>query len=129
MYSPFCFLLLFSPTNANLIYTFQPIFTALFAWTFLGETMGPAGFVGGFIIGSSVYLVVSANPADGGDGWDTSLRTKDSAAEAILAVEAGTDSKLELKTSITLLDDSDQVKDCLDNVPSVQTVPVENDVR
>jgi hypothetical protein len=50
-----------SPTNANLIYTFQPIFTALFAWLLLGETMGPAGFVGGGIIASSVYLVASTS--------------------------------------------------------------------
>ena len=51
--------LLFSPTNANLIYTFQPIFTAFFAWALLGETMGPAGFVGGGIIGLSVFIVAS----------------------------------------------------------------------
>lgn len=50
-----------SPTNANLIYTFQPIFTALFGWLLLGETMGLSGFVGGAIIAASVYLVASAN--------------------------------------------------------------------
>ncbi len=50
-----------TPTNANLIYTFQPIFTALFGWLLLGETMGPSGFVGGAIIASSVYLVAAAN--------------------------------------------------------------------
>lgn len=50
-----------SPTNANLIYTFQPIFTALFAWVLLGETMGPAGILGGSIIAASVYIVASAN--------------------------------------------------------------------
>eukprot|EP00980_Cylindrotheca_fusiformis_P018588 scaffold6159_cov207-Cylindrotheca_fusiformis.AAC.6 len=50
-----------SPTNANLIYTFQPIFTALFAWALLGETMGPAGIIGGSIIATSVYAVASAN--------------------------------------------------------------------
>jgi hypothetical protein len=110
-------------------YTFQPIFTALFAWTFLGETMGPAGFVGGFIIGSAVYLVVSANATDGGDGWDASLRTKDTAAETTLAVEAGSDNNIELQTSVTLLDDNDQVKDSLAHLQTVQTVPVENDVR
>ena len=46
-----------SPTEANLIYTVQPIFTALFAWGLLGETLGPAGFVGAACIGLSVYTV------------------------------------------------------------------------
>jgi drug/metabolite transporter (DMT)-like permease len=46
-----------SPTNANLIYTFQPIFTAFFAYLLLGETMGPAGFIGGALIASAVYAV------------------------------------------------------------------------
>jgi drug/metabolite transporter (DMT)-like permease len=55
-----------TPTNANLIYTFQPIFTALFGWLLLGETMGPSGFLGGAIIASSVYMVASAN-LGGGD--------------------------------------------------------------
>jgi len=53
-----------SPTNANLIYTFQPIFTAFFAWIFLGETMGTYGFVGGAIIVTAVYLVASNNEND-----------------------------------------------------------------
>lgn len=53
-----------SPTNANLIYTFQPIFTALFAWVLLGETMGPAGIFGGAIIATSVYIVASSNLAE-----------------------------------------------------------------
>jgi drug/metabolite transporter (DMT)-like permease len=44
-----------SPTDANLIYTLQPIFTALFAWVLLGETLGPAGFAGAALIGSAVY--------------------------------------------------------------------------
>ena len=47
-------------TDANLIYTVQPIFTAFFAWILLGETLGPAGFVGGGLIGSAVYLVAMA---------------------------------------------------------------------
>jgi len=58
-----------SPTNANLIYTFQPIFTALFGWLLLGEKMGASGFLGGAIIASSVYLVASAN--FGGDDADS----------------------------------------------------------
>lgn len=51
-----------SPTNANLIYTFQPIFTSLFAYLLLGETMGPAGFVGGALIASAVYAVAEPLP-------------------------------------------------------------------
>jgi drug/metabolite transporter (DMT)-like permease len=51
-----------SPTDANLIYTLQPIFTALFAWGLLGETLSPAGFAGATLIGSAVYTVaVMAN--------------------------------------------------------------------
>uniref|UniRef100_A0A7S4ANE6 EamA domain-containing protein n=1 Tax=Pseudo-nitzschia australis TaxID=44445 RepID=A0A7S4ANE6_9STRA len=48
-----------SPTSANLIYTFQPIFTALFAYVLLGEKMGSVGFLGGAIIASAVYVVAS----------------------------------------------------------------------
>ena len=46
-----------NPTDANLIYTIQPIFTAIFAWGLLGETLGPAGYLGGALIGTAVYLV------------------------------------------------------------------------
>jgi drug/metabolite transporter (DMT)-like permease len=53
-----------SPTNANLVYTFQPIFTALFAWALLGETMGPAGFAGGAIIATAVYTVATSSGSD-----------------------------------------------------------------
>ena len=45
------------PSDANLIYSFQPICTALFAFILLGETMGPAGVVGGGFIAAAVYLV------------------------------------------------------------------------
>ena len=46
------------PATANLIYTFQPVCTALFAWALLGETLGPAGVLGGSLIGSAVLLEV-----------------------------------------------------------------------
>lgn len=49
------------PATANLIYTIQPICTALFAWALLGETLGPAGYLGGGLIGMAVLLVVTAN--------------------------------------------------------------------
>lgn len=48
-----------SPTSANLIYTFQPIFTAMFAYVLLGEKMGSVGFLGGSIIATAVYIVAS----------------------------------------------------------------------
>lgn len=48
-----------SPTSANLIYTFQPIFTALFAYILLGEKMGSVGVLGGSIIATAVYIVAS----------------------------------------------------------------------
>jgi drug/metabolite transporter (DMT)-like permease len=53
-----------SPTDANLIYTVQPIFTAIFAWGLLGETLGPAGYLGGALIGTAVYLVAVSGEND-----------------------------------------------------------------
>jgi len=47
------------PVTANLIYTIQPICTALVAWIVLGETLGPAGYAGGGLIGSAVLLVAT----------------------------------------------------------------------
>ena len=46
-----------SPTTANLLYTIQPVFTSLIAWVFLGETLGPQGYIGGALIGAAVCLV------------------------------------------------------------------------
>lgn len=53
-----------NPTDANLIYTVQPIFTAIFAWGLLGETLGPAGYLGGALIGTAVYLVAVSDEND-----------------------------------------------------------------
>jgi drug/metabolite transporter (DMT)-like permease len=50
-----------SPTNANLIYSAQPIFTAFFAFLLLGQTLGPAGIAGALLIGASVYIVATAS--------------------------------------------------------------------
>lgn len=62
-----------NPTDANLIYTIQPIFTALFAWGLLGETLGPAGYIGGTLIGSAVFIVATSDDTvDGNDDRDTS---------------------------------------------------------
>jgi hypothetical protein len=55
-----------NPTDANLIYTIQPIFTALFAWALLGESLGPAGYIGGALIGSAVLIVATSNEGNGG---------------------------------------------------------------
>jgi drug/metabolite transporter (DMT)-like permease len=47
------------PSNANLVYSLQPIFTAVFAFVLLGESMDPMGFVGGGLILAAVMLVAS----------------------------------------------------------------------
>lgn len=46
-------------SDANLIYSLQPLFTAIFAYMMLGETLQPSGFLGGALIGSGVYLVAT----------------------------------------------------------------------
>ena len=46
-------------SDANLIYSLQPLFTAIFAYYMLGETLQPMGYVGGALIGAAVYLVAS----------------------------------------------------------------------
>lgn len=48
------------PTDANLIYTVQPIFTALFALLLLNETIGTNGILGGSLILCSVYMIGSS---------------------------------------------------------------------
>ena len=44
-------------TEANLIYTVQPLCTALVAYLLLGETLGPSGILGGAMISAAVYSV------------------------------------------------------------------------
>lgn len=50
--------------KANLIYTTQPLYTALFAWILLGETLGPQGYFGGIVLLLAVLLVTldGSNP-------------------------------------------------------------------
>ena len=48
------------PTSANLIYTAQPIFSAIFAWALLGETLGPAGYGGGTLIAAALALIATS---------------------------------------------------------------------
>lgn len=50
-----------NPSDANLIYTFQPVWTSLIAFFLLGETLGPSGFVGGALIGLAVVLVTTSD--------------------------------------------------------------------
>lgn len=47
------------PSDANLIYSLQPIFTALVAYVLLGEQMDPSGFAGGALVLAAVFLVAS----------------------------------------------------------------------
>ena len=54
------------PATANLIYTTQPICTAIFAWFLLGESLGPAGYIGGSLIGFAVLLVTAPQVDDTG---------------------------------------------------------------
>lgn len=46
-----------NPTDSNLIYTTQPLFSSLFAFFLLGETLGFYGYVGAALIGTALYLV------------------------------------------------------------------------
>jgi drug/metabolite transporter (DMT)-like permease len=52
------------PTDANLIYSAQPLFTALFAFALLGETLSPSGVVGASLIGAAVYMVAVTGDDD-----------------------------------------------------------------
>jgi hypothetical protein len=47
------------PVTANLIYTIQPVCTAIFAWLLLGETLQPAGYAGGGLIAAAVLIVAT----------------------------------------------------------------------
>ena len=45
------------PVTANLIYTIQPLCTAIIAWVVLGETLGPSDYIGGALLGIAVLMV------------------------------------------------------------------------
>jgi drug/metabolite transporter (DMT)-like permease len=47
-------------TDANLVYTIQPLFTAVFAYILLGETLGPQSTIGASLIASAVYIVATS---------------------------------------------------------------------
>jgi drug/metabolite transporter (DMT)-like permease len=48
-----------SATDANLIYSVQPVFSAFFAWALLGEQLDIFGYIGAFLIGLAVWIVAS----------------------------------------------------------------------
>mmetsp|Transcript_16747 Transcript_16747/g.34541 ORF Transcript_16747/g.34541 Transcript_16747/m.34541 type:complete len:254 (+) Transcript_16747:505-1266(+) len=50
-----------NPSDANLVYSLQPVFTASFAYWLLGEQMNTAGFVGGAVVLSAVLLAATKN--------------------------------------------------------------------
>lgn len=49
------------PTDSNLIYTTQPLFSSMFAYFLLGETLGVYGYVGAALIGTALWLVSSSS--------------------------------------------------------------------
>lgn len=50
-----------NPTDSNLIYTTQPLFSSLFAYFLLGETLGTYGYIGASLIGVALWLVSSSD--------------------------------------------------------------------
>ena len=46
------------------IYTTQPIFSSLFAFALLGETLGKAGIAGGSLIGVALWLITASSSSD-----------------------------------------------------------------
>ena len=50
-----------NPTDSNLIYTTQPLFSSLFAYFLLGEVLGIYGYIGAVMIGTALWLVSSSD--------------------------------------------------------------------
>lgn len=50
-----------NPTDSNLIYTTQPLFSSLFAYFLLGEVLGVYGYIGAVMIGTALWLVSSSD--------------------------------------------------------------------
>ncbi|KAL7467477.1 hypothetical protein ACHAXS_007724 [Conticribra weissflogii] len=46
-----------NPTDSNLIYTTQPLFSSMFAYVLLGETLGFYGYIGAILIGTALWMV------------------------------------------------------------------------
>ena len=57
-----------SPTEANLVYTTQPLWSAAFAWLLLGELLTPSEVAGGLVIGAALWVATRedgpARPAE-----------------------------------------------------------------
>ena len=57
-----------SATNANLVYTTQPLWSAAFAWLLLGELLTPSEAAGGLVIGAALWVATRedepARPAE-----------------------------------------------------------------
>ena len=65
-----------SPTDANLIYSTQPIFSSLFAYFLLHEQLDRNGILGGALIGMALYLIVTTSNNNDND-HDTNTKTHD----------------------------------------------------
>lgn len=77
-----------TPTDANLVYTLQPLFTAMFAFILLGETLGPAGVLGGSLIGGAVYFVASSeDPTQDMDSFSSDSYFAEKSAGGIIVEE------------------------------------------
>ena len=50
-----------NPTDSNLIYTTQPLFSSVFAFVLLGETLGFYGYIGATLIGAALLLVTTSS--------------------------------------------------------------------
>lgn len=48
-----------TPSEANLIYSSQPLFTVFFAYVLLGETMDNSGIAGAALLGTAIALVAT----------------------------------------------------------------------
>jgi drug/metabolite transporter (DMT)-like permease len=62
-----------SPTDANLIYSTQPIFSAIFAYFLLQEQLGTNGIIGATLIGSALYMITTATPSSANDDVSDSV--------------------------------------------------------
>ena len=56
-----------NPTDANLIYTMQPVFSAIFAWILLGESLGTFGYAGAALIGFALWVVTNSQMKSSND--------------------------------------------------------------
>jgi len=56
-----------NPTDANLIYTMQPVFSAIFAWFLLGESLGTFGYAGAALIGFALWVVTNSQMKSSND--------------------------------------------------------------